>query len=283
MNLKNVLLAQSTLTAVLTGCNPTPPACLQDAEYMGYELDDILEVPVALYVFSDDLYGQSEEHAKINESFLGAINGLYFPLAIGSEAGEPRFILKNVHDSVLVVPGDSSLIKKSYTDRNGVEHLPNADEEHGEVINIYFGTQVAGDSVYSPILRSTANYGGYVPDIGGNFMFLANKDPTVFLHELGHSLGLFHTHETVFKGAGDMIADTPEDPGPGACDYIDRTYACGRNSEGELLMPDLLNAMGYFNEYAVVERESGPFYTKYFSDGQVSAMTCVVKSRFGQD
>lgn len=91
-----------------------------------------------------------------------------------------------------------------------------------------------------------------------------SRSPTTVAHELGHFLGLCHTHEptggvpvpvVVEAGAdtgracpvcatdGDGMCDTPRDPGPPVCKY-DQT--CGVACEGEDAEPDATNLMSYY-------------------------------------
>lgn len=81
----------------------------------------------------------------------------------------------------------------------------------------------------------------------------------VLAHELGHALGLYHTHDTPFGAeladgsncttAGDMICDTPADPNlslPGMLDPINCTYiGTVLDSNGQAYTPDVGNIMSY--------------------------------------
>lgn len=80
--------------------------------------------------------------------------------------------------------------------------------------------------------------------------------PVVFLHEMGHYLGLYHTHgktsvsDELVNGsncstAGDEICDTPADPnlssGMYGCSYI----GAFRDANGDYYQPDPTNIMSY--------------------------------------
>lgn len=101
----------------------------------------------------------------------------------------------------------------------------------------------------------------------GAIAIAKGRAPTTAAHEIGHYLGLCHTHfgfdDTMHRvveftdgdgqlvqqscaplcvGDGDGMCDTPEDPGPGRCTY-DQTCAVGcRHGE----RPDPFNVMSYY-------------------------------------
>lgn len=102
-------------------------------------------------------------------------------------------------------------------------------------------------------------------------------------HEIGHFLGLYHTHSYSSPGTagfdedlaeyvngdeceirGDKICDTPADPGPsithwdyaspegceydvGTCEIIE----CGQDLNGETYQPDTHNIMSYYTDYYI--------------------------------
>ncbi|MFM9951041.1 MAG: hypothetical protein ACKV1O_24110, partial [Saprospiraceae bacterium] len=97
--------------------------------------------------------------------------------------------------------------------------------------------------------------------------------PHVLSHEMGHCLGLFHTHETVTcaelpdgsnsSTCGDLITDTPADPNlrfsvNTSCQWVSHFFppACTAGPPGYNYIPtpgyspDLLNIMAYTNYYA---------------------------------
>ena len=75
-------------------------------------------------------------------------------------------------------------------------------------------------------------------------------------HEMGHCLGLYHTHETAFGdervdgsncgGAGDLLCDTPADPGlSGNVDAMCNYNGTATDSNGDSYNPDVTNTMSY--------------------------------------
>ena len=82
----------------------------------------------------------------------------------------------------------------------------------------------------------------------------ASRQPDTLAHELGHYLGLCHTHdELVSYGlipqsvecdlSGDGICDTPWDPGPERCALL---RACGIACADPVAQPDVSNVMSYY-------------------------------------
>jgi hypothetical protein len=101
-------------------------------------------------------------------------------------------------------------------------------------INVYFTENLATEfgSICGISSFSWHTYQGIVQD---NYCTGLPWNPTTFPHELGHYFDLFHTHETAFgvecadgsncAVAGDLLCDTPADPGLGgqvdeACTYV---------------------------------------------------------------
>lgn len=102
---------------------------------------------------------------------------------------------------------------------------------------------------------------GLAADIPATALFLRNNcyQTTTAAHEVGHCLGLFHTHHGTAEGeagipelvngsnsstAGDFITDTPADPNiwDGAGNYIGKDLT---DANGEQYNPDPYNLMSY--------------------------------------
>lgn len=90
---------------------------------------------------------------------------------------------------------------------------------------------------------------------GGLIVVSASRQPETLAHELGHYLGLCHTHEELKAQAfaldasarcereGDGICDTPPDPGPPSCSNDPYCAVSCATAEGP---PDVFNVMSYY-------------------------------------
>ncbi|MBP7450296.1 MAG: hypothetical protein KA817_09670 [Flavobacteriales bacterium] len=94
----------------------------------------------------------------------------------------------------------------------------------------------------------------------GDIVYLRGQgSPQIAAHEVGHVLGLMHTHDTNFGAelvdgsncatAGDLICDTPADPNlgiSGMIDYVTCTYiGTGTDANGQAYTPSTTNIMSY--------------------------------------
>ena len=100
--------------------------------------------------------------------------------------------------------------------------------------------------------------GGCAKDIPSSSFIIGSDGvfSTNICHELGHCLGLFHTHETAFcveniarnncSDCGDFICDTPADPNlTGRLDGSTCTYINPITQNGVSYTPDTRNLMSY--------------------------------------
>lgn len=90
--------------------------------------------------------------------------------------------------------------------------------------------------------------------VSGLIVLAPSRQPETLAHEMGHYLGLCHTHEQISRLAvyaeglaecertGDSICDTPYDPGPPSCFQNELCELTCRDSS----RPDALNVMSYY-------------------------------------
>lgn len=124
--------------------------------------------------------------------------------------------------------------------------------ETPNVINVYFFQSVSNNG--NPV----CGYSYLPPSADRVFISKGCTEQAIFLHEMGHYLGLYHTHgktngltDELVNGsncltAGDEICDTPADPNLNTgvmygCNYI----GTGRDANGAPYQPDPTNLMSY--------------------------------------
>jgi hypothetical protein len=138
-----------------------------------------------------------------------------------------------------------------------------ADELRGvnvvsDAVNMYFVNNLV--TTTSLCGQSSFTFSAHQGIIYRNSCIGVSTDHATFPHELGHYFDLFHTHETAFgeecpdgsncDSAGDLLCDTPADPGLSNltvntdCEYVgNESVYC--NGSWQYYYPDPVNMMSY--------------------------------------
>ncbi|MBC7778053.1 MAG: T9SS type A sorting domain-containing protein [Phycisphaerae bacterium] len=248
-----VISAQSDLTAQDCGTNPTP----QQIEYLtqtrqARQAFDITQM-------AEDRYGASIHWIPVQfqeciptstspkglreasiSTWMGQLNALFLPYRIQFYecSSFTTFVSSTLH----------------YFDITEEPQLSAYDVPN--VINVYaFGTVTSNGSSlggYSYLPPSADRI--ILSKVGGNLF-----DSKVFLHEMGHYLGLYHTHGKTNNGttdelvngsncltAGDDVCDTPADPNLYTTSSSNCLYfGTARDLNNQAYLPDVRNHMSY--------------------------------------
>lgn len=205
------------------GCANThvPVACGGNTTY---------RVPVKIWLFADDNGSNQLVTPAIAATHLAYVNTYFacqgIPVSFYQVANSPTLVLSTDLNDFDATSGD------------GDDAFVRANNYQTNVINMYVPKALNGPGcngyAYLPTNSSDVGYSAIMMD-GSCYQNVANvcADPAwavVLIHELGHSLGLYHTHNPYEVGAspavpldecpdgsnactaGDFIADTDADP-----------------------------------------------------------------------
>jgi hypothetical protein len=268
------------------GCPPERGAREQSCDgrdedgdrYIDEELD-CGPVPVLALVVSDGA-GSSYTQEDI-ESELAYVNRLFASSAV---PGPISFVLKELVrvDDARLLELDDREMQELVRDAR-VQRIHTAREQLE--VPVLFTDRLVGGGGTPKVGASTlpnGTCGGLQESVGPELGLIAlakARSPTTLAHELGHFLGLCHTHDLQVgaprvaqqsdgearveactancSDEGDGLCDTPFDPGPERCMY-DQTCST-RCADGD--EPDPTNLMSYYTDCRV-----------RFSDEQVRLM-----------
>ena len=239
---------------------------------------DAFEVPVCLHAVwpSEEIAGRrftadledstAKRHIdRVNRVLAGAPNGE--GTARTRDTG-----IRLVLDQVLV-HGDPELVLlgRAEDHQAGVEALADAWQVE-DCVNVY----VLFDDGMSESM-AWASYPG-TPDRGG--IVTVNKPgERTLAHEWGHILGLRHTHEQDFGAewdgdcdvTGDLLCDTPPDPGPELC----RQWIDSATEESWVDCPERLNHLeSRIPLDNLMSYWEPPWTSQGFSGEQIERMHC---------
>ena len=218
-------------------------------------------VPVIAFVITDASGYRSHANEDI-EAELARANAAF---ALTDVEGAPSFVL----DSVVPLAAPTLL----ELDQRELEQLADDPLVHPRrdtfYVPIVFTDRVSTGETPKSGVATLPNgtcggiQEGHGPDVGLVAVAKA-RYPTTVTHELGHFLGLCHTHDrqqstavVAFadprtgslercgpscRGEGDGICDTPSDPGPELCDHDESCRAACRIHAA----PDPKNLMSYY-------------------------------------
>ncbi len=219
-------------------------------------------VPVIAFIVTDERGGSSYTHEDIADE-LERVNGLF-----GSYGGE---IAINFELDSVVELKDRRLLALDSPELNQLmvdaRVHPTRDEFY---IPIVFTDEVlagGGTPKYGLSTLPNGTCGGLQRRAGaesGLIVVAKERSPTTVAHEIGHYLGLCHTHADesasvqqamestrgtlavcggeMCRAEGDGLCDTPHDPGPPLCGY---DPACDAHCRGGA-RPDATNLMSYY-------------------------------------
>ena len=242
----SVIALSGKLNAQHTKCGTmvTPAQVAKEQASPGFGVKQSLFAPnkcfgkklsITVHIISDSLGNYGVTQGDILNS-VQTLNTKFAPICISFEVCQFNYIQNYKYDRFLK-PADEAELITLYS-------VPNT-------INIYYALTV------SPSPGSTVGGYAYLPG-GEDFIILSKSSLGSIVHEMGHFFGLYHTFETQFGSelvnesncatAGDLVCDTPADPGLGNTPSPDcnlEPYI--KDANNEWYVPHIGNTMSYYS------------------------------------
>lgn len=191
---------------------------------------------ITAHIIADSLGNYGITPVDITNS-LSALNAAFAPICIDFELCKVNYIPNYKYNFFLKPTEEAELIS--------LYAIP-------KTINIFYAARVEtapGSSV-----------GGYAYFPGGpDFIIITKGSLGVITHEMGHFFGLYHTFETQFglelangtncASSGDLVCDTPADPGLGNTPAPDCNLSPYiKDANNEWYVPLIGNTMSYYSD-----------------------------------
>lgn len=221
--------------------------------------DSLYKDHVALKINNHLLKQSSDYTLPIKIHIIGTDEGNYFmsenAINYAIEKAQQEFIQHNI---IIEVCNDFNYIKN--TNLHDYHHLYDYSDlrknNQCSLLNIYFTTgygKTSNGSLFAGLTTSR------IYQTSSLEIIMASSSEKTLIHELGHFLGLPHTHlgnsetgtdelvnGTNCSSAGDKFCDTPADPNifglvSSNCDY----YNSQTDINGQIYTPDVHNHMSY--------------------------------------
>ncbi|MBK9424377.1 MAG: hypothetical protein IPN54_09665 [Bacteroidetes bacterium] len=190
---------------------------------------------ITAHIFADSLGNYGITALDITNS-LAALNQAFGPICISFQVCNVNYIPNYKYNDFLQ-PADEAEVISLYS-------VP-------KTINIFYARRVE---------RTPGNpVGGYAYFPGGaDFIALSKSSLSSITHEMGHFFGLYHTFETQFGSelangsncatTGDLVCDTPADPGLGNTPAPDCNLSPYiKDANNEWYVPMIGNTMSYYS------------------------------------
>ncbi len=191
---------------------------------------------ITAHMISDSLGDYGVTEAAIN-GVVQTLNTYFAPICISFQVCRFNYI-PNYKYNRFLKPADEAEVIALYSVQN--------------TINVYF-----------PLTVETAPgnlVGGYAYFPGGpDFIVVGKNSLGALIHEMGHFFGLYHTFENQFglelangsncATTGDLVCDTPADPGlanTSAPDCQLSPYV--KDANGDWYVPQIGNVMSYYSD-----------------------------------